>query len=287
MPIKIISLNIEGKRHLKSKILPFLINESPDVICLQEVFESDIELIKNILLMSAVFLPVTYMKGHSVVEPWGQLILSKIPIKDSGHEYYHGDPKKMEVWNFGMNPNLILSGIVWIKIQYDATLYNIVTTHFLWSYNGEVSDLQRSSFKNLCESLNNFSELVLIGDFNTPRGGEIFSALKSRYKDNIPHNVHTTIDNSLHRSKLHLMLVVDGFFSSPRYRVTKVSVVDKLSDHLALIGFISRNSLFGEMKIKLLIYLSNTKFVLQKKSDTVLNTVPRTCNKIFRLTKNL
>ena len=41
--MKLISLNIEGDKHLDDKILPFFDKEKPDVLCLQEVFAKDIQ----------------------------------------------------------------------------------------------------------------------------------------------------------------------------------------------------------------------------------------------------
>jgi len=41
--VKLISLNIEGDKHLDDKILPFFDKEKPDVLCLQEVFAKDIQ----------------------------------------------------------------------------------------------------------------------------------------------------------------------------------------------------------------------------------------------------
>ena len=77
-------------------------------------------------------------------------------------------------------------------------------------------------------------ELVLCGDFNAPRNGEIQSLIKKAYKDNTPRHWSTTIDPHLHRIS-GLRAVVDGVFSSPAYQITNVRCRFGVSDH-ALIG---------------------------------------------------
>ena len=43
---KLISLNIEGHKHLE-RFLPYIKEQKADIICLQEVFESGMELFKK------------------------------------------------------------------------------------------------------------------------------------------------------------------------------------------------------------------------------------------------
>ena len=52
-PLKLVSTNIEGNRHL-DKILPFLQKSKADVICLQEVYLPDFLMLKKMLGMRGV-----------------------------------------------------------------------------------------------------------------------------------------------------------------------------------------------------------------------------------------
>jgi hypothetical protein len=81
--------------------------------------------------------------------------------------------------------------------------------------------------------------LVLTGDFNTPRGYELFDALAAKYHDNIPTGTPTTIDGTLHKAG-PIPFVVDGFFSSPSYTVSEVVLYDHESDHLAVTGTVAK-----------------------------------------------
>lgn len=52
--MKLISLNIEGDKHL-DKIIKFLEKEKADVFCFSEIFEEDIKHIKPLVDMPYVF----------------------------------------------------------------------------------------------------------------------------------------------------------------------------------------------------------------------------------------
>ncbi len=118
-------------------------------------------------------------------------------------------------------------------------MYRLCNTHFLWTPDGSTSDEQRQALSNMFELLENEKEFVLCGDFNAPRGREIFSTLAQKFKDNVPPEYTSSLDPVLHRAApLHLM--VDGLFSTPGYNVTGVKMVGGVSDHCALVGHISR-----------------------------------------------
>jgi endonuclease/exonuclease/phosphatase family metal-dependent hydrolase len=94
-------------------------------------------------------------------------------------------------------------------------------------------------------------EFVLTGDFNAPRmhkgnPGEIFSAIASRYTDNIPVHYETSIDASLHRNGKTRPLdfvdkMVDGLFTTPVYTAHDVGLHFGVSDHAAVSAIISKD----------------------------------------------
>lgn len=88
-------------------------------------------------------------------------------------------------------------------------------------------------------------DFVFCGDFNAPRGGEIFSMLSSKYRDNIPKEVTTTLDRNLHRNgedEGFPEIVVDGLFSAGSHQAHDTRVVRGVSDHCAVISFLSQES---------------------------------------------
>lgn len=244
MSIKLISINIEGNKHLQERVLPFLQKENPEVVTLQEVFIADVELIKKTLRMDGVFVPmadVDYQNEHLPANGlWGVLHLSKLPIIESGYQYYYGDESVIPRFFARQEPNSMNRVLVWQKVEKEGKEYCFATTHFTWSKNGETIDLQLQTYEAMSAVLDKLPDLVLTGDFNAPRGKEVFTKLATRYKDNIPASVITTIDNNLHKAQDEINFVVDGCFSSPSYQVENVKVVPGVSDHMAVVAEVTK-----------------------------------------------
>ena len=244
--MKLISVNIEGNRHFKQRLLPFLKQEQAQVLCLQEVFKQDLPVLLKVSgLKSYAFVPqavVTQPNPHLPARgPWGLAILAN-DLDEVVTNYYAGDPEALPEFFAGGDPNSMNRMLLSAKVRIDDQEFRVATTHFTWSGGGQVSDLQRQNYQTLKKQLASFPELVWGGDLNTPRGGEIFDDLAKIYQDNIPAEVKTTIDKNLHKSGKDIRLVVDALFSSPAYVVDQVRVVAGVSDHMAVVAEVERTS---------------------------------------------
>ena len=243
--IKLISLNIEGDNHL-DKAVNFLKREKADVVCLQEVFQRDVPLLEQSLEMYGEYAPSMLVReeNDSRLSPrgsWGLLFLSRDRPVEINRYYYVGSEDDLPVYaNDDPNSNnrILLVGKV-IRTGQDFT---IATTHFTWSDKGQVTEEQRMDLFALFNAFTEkyITECVFCGDFNAPRGGEIFSEISKRFKDNIPADILTTLDPDLHKFK-NLQWVVDGFFSTPKYIISDVRVVDGVSDHKAIVCLITKS----------------------------------------------
>ncbi|MBU0471006.1 MAG: endonuclease/exonuclease/phosphatase family protein [Nanoarchaeota archaeon] len=236
MPIKLITINIEGNKHL-DKIIPFIKKEKPDVLCVQEVFLQDLKKLKEASGLEGWFMPcykkdstqANIPKGEEVIE--GIALLTNLPNR--GVKTYYLKKKHLRTYkDFTKVPR----GIIQITIISEQKEYNIATTHYTWTPNGEINKNQKEDFKKLLKFTRQFSGLILCGDFNAPRGREMFSKFTDHFKDNLPPEIDTTIDSDIHRKGLKL--VVDTIFSTPHYKVSNVRVVGDVSDHKAVIGYI-------------------------------------------------
>lgn len=245
---KLISINIEGHKHLQQRVLPFLEEQQPDIICLQEVFAVDVPIIESKLQISGHFVPMADVIRATIHQQdafgyIGLYIGSRLPIKTKGKEFYqHDDPEAgvaPEFFRDG-NENALDRAVAWLTVSAADGDYTVATTHFIWSKRGEATPLQLESLDKMLAILSKLPPHVLCGDFNAPRGRETFQRLASHYRDNIPADVTTTIDNQLHKATEEIELVVDGLFSQPEYEVSQVEVRDGVSDHKAIVGQISR-----------------------------------------------
>lgn len=243
--MKFISCNIEGNKHFE-RLFPFFEKEQADVVALQEVFECDLEDIKQATGLSKYFFypNANVSTGNDHLPPrgiWGVAIFAN-KIVDHSVTYYVRQKEGTAAEFLNERPDLIDRAALVAKVQVGGDSFQILTTHFTWSGKGEVSDLQRRDYANLSLFLSKFEEIIFCGDLNTPRGFEIWQDLASKYRDNIPPEVVTTIDKNLHKSGQDIRLVIDGLFTSSHYVASEVRAVPNTSDHMAVVAKIERVS---------------------------------------------
>jgi endonuclease/exonuclease/phosphatase family metal-dependent hydrolase len=242
--IRLVSLNAY-MLNCEARTRAFLENTDADVFCLQEIPATRLEEVQSWCKASAhVYGPVTWQARppkYPEIEI-GVSIFSRLPMRETNIGYYDkfdGTPRSTagDPTTFNNRNGVLVSGLV----GKEGVEYKIATMHFTWTPDGQPSDLQRVHIEELFTLLDPMGELVLTGDFNAPRGGEIWSRLAARYVDNVPLQYTTSLDAGLHRVK-NLERMVDGVFSTQEYRVSAVSMKDGVSDHMALIATIEKNT---------------------------------------------
>jgi endonuclease/exonuclease/phosphatase family metal-dependent hydrolase len=237
--ISLACLNIEMSKHLGA-VGKFLSQRLPEVVCLQELFEQDVQHISSALGGAPhVFVPMSRRDPNVIV---GIGIFSWLPIKRKVDLHYRGSLDLLP--RFDSTNALTKSKtqnqlLLVCEFEKEGALFHVGTTHFTWTPNGRADDIQRHDLKILLDQIDTLDELVLCGDFNFPRGGELFTIISNRLKDNIPTHYITSIDPKLHRAGA-LQLMVDGLFSSGGYVVTDVELHSGVSDHCAITAEISR-----------------------------------------------
>lgn len=263
--MKFISLNIEKDRHIED-VLEFLEKENPDVVCLQEIFIEHFEKFKKDLGMQGVFAQQMFWRTEDeVVHKEGVAIFSKFPISGSGVIPYtkNTDANLAELSRAvipeiqvgkGKVVNITTRTLLVAEIDGDNKTWKFATTHFTWGYYGYVDkqsnkfvyDVKKEDEQNqmndLVRLLNIFADLkdfVFSADLNAPRGMLVFDTIAKKYKDNIPKEYDTSIDQNLHRVK-GLKLMVDALFSTSAYKASNVKLVDGLSDHMAIVAEITK-----------------------------------------------
>jgi endonuclease/exonuclease/phosphatase family metal-dependent hydrolase len=239
MSLKLISLNIEGDNHY-DRIFPFFEKEQPDIICVQEFFLDDLPLFEEKLAMTGYAvgmwtcsLPNTVRVSQKGL--MGVAIFSKLPLLLTSHAWYVGEGKIIEMFTPTAGAEKVSRALLWADVEKEGKKFRIATTHFTWSPAGSVTDIQRRDIQKLLQITDSLGEQVLSADFNAPRGTEIFSTLSSHFKDNIPPEITTSIDQNLHRRK-GIQFMVDGLFTTKTYTAKNVEIRDGVSDHCAIVG---------------------------------------------------
>lgn len=237
--LKLVSLNIERHKNLDA-VERFLMERMPDVVCLQELFEAHVERFRQALGGArAVFEPMGLRPDESGTA-MGVGIFSRLPVVAYEARYYSGErgvlqeSSQSDAATYNNFNRMVLA----CDVEKGSDCFRIGTTHFTWTPDGQPTDTQRRDVRALLDTLTGMGDVVLTGDFNAPRGGEIFTMLAERYKDNVPPHYTSSIDPNLHRAG-RLELMVDGIFSTPRYSVSDVGMVSGVSDHCALVATVS------------------------------------------------
>ena len=236
-------INIERSKHL-FRVAAFLRGHAPDVTCLQEVVADDVDWLGEQLgYPHRFFIPMCRFPEPSGARPIGIAILSRQVFAASEEIRYAGGGSGRDVLDRSseearFRTNRYSVGLV--AIASHGLSFTIATTHFPWSDHARTLDFQRSACDRLLDLLNDRS-LVLCGDFNAPRGTEIFSRLAARWSDHVPPTYTTSLDPVLHRAG-SLQLLVDGVFSTPDYEVTGVTLHRGVSDHCAITAQIGKGT---------------------------------------------
>lgn len=224
-------MNIEQDKHF-DHIIPFLKKSQPDIILMQEVFLKDIPFLEKTLEMHSSFAILNTFRDIEKSE-FGLVTLSAWDSK-SYNIYYRGNPSNPPDIGKGEAFNQARAILV-TEVVKGKNQYRVINTHFTWTPDGQPSERQYVDLDIMLQHLSKLSDFVLCGDFNAPRGKPIFDKIASKYKDNIPPHITTTIDKNLHKAG-NLNLVVDGIFSTPKYQVNSVEVIPGLSDHCAIMA---------------------------------------------------
>ncbi|MCB9806084.1 endonuclease/exonuclease/phosphatase family protein [Candidatus Nomurabacteria bacterium] len=238
-PLKLLSVNIEGKRHL-DKINNLIDRIKPDVLCMMEVFEDDAkDFAKKVggqYQFGNMFYKEVKREDHLKTEyrNFGIAIISNLEKNNERKEYYFRDIENIKIYRQGIFTDLAMV-VLSADFKKGDSSFRIATTHFCKSENGVADNFQKEHIGGLMNSLENLSELVVCGDFNAPRGMEIFEIISSKYKDNIDPKYETSLDANLHRAG-YLPYMVDGLFSTPEYEIKNMYFETGVSDHYAIVA---------------------------------------------------
>jgi endonuclease/exonuclease/phosphatase family metal-dependent hydrolase len=238
MGMTLLTLNIEGDRHLE-RVHAVIAEYLPDIVCLQEVVESDCARLASagnydVKFSLSGYLP--YWSGKQ--RNWGVAVMTRVPVLSQKQRYYADDPHIREI----CEPNDVRRVLVMTELAHQGRRYRIATTHFTWSSDGHITETQKADFVRLSRVLSGEPDYVLCGDFNAPRGREMFDKFIDELGliDHLPASVTSTLDRRYHRVR-DLELVVDTIFSTPEYRVTNIQVLDGISDHKGILAHVERS----------------------------------------------
>jgi endonuclease/exonuclease/phosphatase family metal-dependent hydrolase len=240
--MKLLSANIEGDLHL-DRVVPFVAEQKPAIVCLQEVFEADLPLILGTNSKPG-FLPMSIkIRKNGEPDAWGIAIAtarSSVPVI---REYYYRAPAETAGYDEKAKRKTISHGVIGIEVETEDGPVTVCTTHFTWTPDGLPDVNQETDMVKLLQILRGQKPHLLCGDFNIPRKqNRLYGTLAANYTDHVPADIESSIFLPLHYvrndpvkcAKL-ATLMVDYIFSSPHsYCVDAVALHGGVSDHFAL-----------------------------------------------------
>lgn len=245
--MKIVSVNIERERHLHL-VLPFIEREEPNVLCLQEVCENNLNLFAN-LGYTGEFLPETIHLIDGVPVPNGTALLARSPFLDFQSYYYHGSKEDVCDLNGNDVVGTQQKAVLVADINIDGTPYKIGTTHFTWTPDGKTpNNAQIEDMEKFLSWTTALGPHIMCGDFNIPRHyNPLYERLLEHYTDNIPPSYSGSLDPNLHKlGKIpelkHLLdiYMVDYMFTQTPYKALNVRLEFGLSDHAGIVATIKK-----------------------------------------------
>jgi len=239
--MKLISLNLEGKRHFNTAF-PFLKKESADVLCLMEA-PRDLEPWLAAQGYFVTFAPMAIKDQDDLQFETGVLFASK--HKHSSETFYYHQPTT-DIVHYDKNNkrNTISHPVIFASIDG----FHIATTHFTWNPFGETADqYQTTDLKSLLQYLRTKPAHLLCGDFNIPRKyNSLYQEICTHYTDTIPAFYESSLDAKYHRArnnpqlqKLFRDFMVDYLFTQHPHKASDVRLQFGISDHAAIVAIVT------------------------------------------------
>ena len=260
--IKIVTLNIGRGFPGLEKSIGFLGTCGADVLCIQDIRQDHVDRLPDIFGPSRHFVAMTnhLIEGRRV--PVGIGIFSKHPfVSTSAHAFWGSvsPVKDLEGVTIGAGGNanahdldVVRSTesrlVIFADVKVGDSTFRIGTLHGVWVPGGKVDDHQRRCMDNLRLIMDNqFGiPLVLAGDFNAARGGEIYQMLVRKdhayydlFDDVVPDTIVNTVDWQNRGKPGGPDLVVDYILKNDGLTVRDVEVHFGVSDHAALTATVS------------------------------------------------
>lgn len=245
MNLKAISLNLWFGGRLFDHALSFLKKEKPDIVLLQEVYQTDLSRDDKRFQLIPTFqkelaLPYYFYSPEfeSIAKKsvFGNCIMSRFPIKFS--QSWHFKRKYQVIddrgWtDFSQHPR----NLQYCQLQVDNTILNVFNVHGIWQEDVVNSSDRKKMTKTIIEKVESKKNVLLAGDFNIDERSQTIGALEKHLK-NVFKNKLTTSFNIKRKpfDSNAFRLIVDFVFVS-----SDIDVVDyycptvDISDHLPLV----------------------------------------------------
>lgn len=248
MDFKFITLNILHGGVFWNNIVSFINSQKPDILALQEVFNShDISLEKRFRTIDEFssefdFLPYyafePTMIDKTTNAPWGNAVFSKFPITAKKGITFNGEVFAYDFTDNDPDPTTVTEGMLEANIDIDGKETVVYSWHGVWDRHGNDSPKRFEMEDIIVSAISGKHNVILAGDANLRpdtkfvRDIEEKLNLKSVFGTELPSTF-----NMLHKTNPDFATEsVDKIFISPEFKILSKEMprVD-VSDHYPLV----------------------------------------------------
>lgn len=250
MKFKYLTLNIWDGGALWDKILAFLKKEDPDILTIQEAYNSKdkslpknyrtIEELKKVLKGYFVFFSPEYLSviEHGKIDI-GNAIFSRFPIIENSVLFFdkpYGEYHLTHSSLFSLAP----VNIQHAKIEANGVILNVFNTHGIWGYDGLDNPRRLMMSQKIVDQIKKKENVILSGDFNVNQDTKSIENIE-KHLLNVFKGELVSSFNMKRKPKEsgYSTAVVDNIFISPNIQVLEhyCPQID-VSDHLPLVAIL-------------------------------------------------
>lgn len=242
MTFKIITYNIGHGMHI-DRVIDFLHQEEPDIICLQEVgttgqslMPKDINLFDQ--LQDSLGLPAVFEEAFICRNDTGEWNMGQATFAKSmtGHELINYEAGETIVEDINKSRYRVNRNALVTTHLIDDYQFKIANTHFTLTPEASVTEQQKVAAHHLSDALAGEPDIMLVGDMNTPSGNETYDIFTQGFTD-VTDGQLPTLHPTIHRVgfKGHHVDYILYRGTRLRHCSAHIPVVDA-SDHLPIIA---------------------------------------------------
>lgn len=245
--IKFMTVNILNGGKFMENLVPFLKQESPDIVVMQEVYNGKDErlplrersfsyLTKELGFPHAVFSPLFYDTSTEKNVDVGNAILSKFPLDGSSMIFFDNGYGPFDVEGTHDFTN-IQSGIQKTTAVINGKNVVIGNVHGIWGLDGGDSDRRLRMSQIIADQIKDEEYVILAGDFNLKPGTQTIANIEKHLISVFKEELVSTFNMKHKKNPGYATAVVDMIFISSNIRIIEhVCPQVDVSDHYPLIA---------------------------------------------------
>lgn len=246
MKLKFICLNLWLGGKLFDEILDFLNKEKPDILAVQEAYDSkdenmekrfrSIEILKS-LFTDYYFSPTCQAVLEKGKVTAGNAIFSNFPIIEKKYTFFDVPYKEVNNYesangDYSLTPRNIQHAL--IKVQ-DAEL-NVYNTQGIWDKDGEDTERRINMSKLIIKEIKTKQNILLAGDLNVAPHTITIKNIEKHLKNIFKNKIQTTFNTRQKTNPVFKNIVADYIFASPDLKIIDNYCPQvNISDHLPLV----------------------------------------------------